>query len=384
MNLSPASLLLSGALACLPLSGALAQAGPVPSASAGAARAQRLAAVADMLDAMGMAEAAIAQFKAAMPPDPARRDMCEHFLAHVDRAELLHHFATALAGDLTEAQARAFAAAFRTPVGRTMVAYQANGSVAGGLLTAQENARVNAFGRTRAGQAYRALQDKLAEQGPALTGAYFDAYYLVLYSGAVQAMAAERAAHRAAEPGAAPRPFVPVPTGVSHVDAIIGLLADLYYRNGLASWQFDHDLTALGPFAALSPATLAAGTDFPHAREALDQAERLVERYLTTADANLQQFDAGMRAIELPGRAGFSAPVGQVAERQIAQRARFAEQQRAMIGVMRRILALAEANKGKLVVRDGGLLFPSPADAATYHTLMQELEAAAKGRTPQA
>jgi len=365
-----------GALTAAPYAVLAAPANVEAAAVAAAPSPAHLAAVADMLDAMGLPELALAPLQQVPGNGAPVSEARARFIAQIDRPTLLRRFAAAFAGQVTEAQARAVAAEFRTPEGRAVLRTLNDASAVS--LTGADMRRANAFGSGLAGKTYLAMQEVLGRRHGEIMYAWFRDYYVELIPNARRAIVDARAARLAADPRAEPVLFSPARSGVPHIDAIVAAIASAAFDMDHQTWELDRALDALKLQPYLAPSALADAAQRAQGLVALDQADRHVETYIAAIDASLKKLGADLAAIETPNKEEYSRAFAASVEKELGAAVRLGEGQRHLLGIVRRIVLFANTHTVTFQAAQGQLVFQNDAERAAYDALLTEWDSAVR------
>jgi len=375
MLLAASTVLMSTAQAQAPAESKIWLPGPPQDPAASEAH---LAAVRDLLEALRIVDLTLIGMKMGKPKEPNEAEFLAHFLKHVKKEEMTAHYAVAYARHVSAADARSLTAAFRTPTARKMVQYWIDSRTLGKdrlpPLSAADAKAMRAFDFSPAAFKFVALQKQAAPDADAALRKYVGEYHANLFSPGLQALARINAERAQAQVRTEPVMFLPEKTGVSYVDAVMGLVATSAFRNTHATWRVDHDIDALDMSMMLAPKNLASAEQWPKSRAALDQVEQMVEGFMVEVDGNLARFVEGFKSISMPGKQEFQRGFQKGLERHVDWSVRFAENQRAMLDIMRRIIAFVEARKGQVETDGDKLLFRTDADVELYQALVEQLQ----------
>lgn len=358
-----------------------ADAKPAPLAPAVAqtpASEAHLAAVRDMLGSLRIVDMTILGMKKGKPKDPNQAEFLAYFLKHLNKDELADRYAVAYARHVSAADARELAVAFATPAVRKMMQYQIDVHTVGKErmppLSAADTKAMRAFDVSPDGHKFVEIQKRATADANAALAKLVGEHHAKLFTTGFQAIARNTAERAQSGMQTEPVMFLPEKTGLSYVDNVMRLIATSAFRNTHATWRVDHEIDDLGVATMMAPNSLASAEQRPKSRAALDQIEQKVEGFLIEVDANLAQFTEGFKAVDMPGKQEFMRGFQIGLERHVNWSVRFAENQRAMLDVMRRILAFVEARKGQVEAKDDKLLFQSDADVELYNALFEEMQ----------
>jgi hypothetical protein len=96
----------------------------------------------------------------------------------------------------------------------------------------------------------------------------------------------------------------------------------------------------------------------------------------------LNAFRTALAGIHLPGAEKESSPFARALEYHMGRNVKFAENQRAMVALMRAMLDFVDARKKSVRVNKGVFVFDSNADVAAFNALVASLQReVARGET---
>lgn len=379
--LSPiAAAILSCAALCAPVHAQKAPAAP-PTVIANALPAidpAHLQAVSEMLDAMQVGELVMAGMRGAKATSPEHRDFNTYMLSHIGKADVLRVFAPVYAREVGADEARRLTALFRQPRAQKAISAQLEllglpGQVR--RLSDQEaRALVAAYDASGDGARYSAMVKRGLAAANVAMSHYVAQYLERLVAVPMRAIAAHRQAWQASGMLKEPELFVPEKVGLSYIDAFASLVATAGYRNQHASWTLERDLAALKAADVIAPEKLLLPGNLARARTMVDDADTSLEIFLSATDANVSTFRKALAELRIPGTLGDSTPLTRALEHHMGRNVKFAENQRAIVGQMRRVLDFVEAHKGAIGVKDTTYLFATAADADQYNALIAEMQ----------
>lgn len=334
-------------------------------------------AVAALVDALRLPEVMLDMLKSWPADTPALVDFNARFLAQADRDDMRRRATRFYLMKFNKETADTLTPVLRSPAGGRAAWYLSESATPGKGPMPPPDAQVLAvFGelaRSKAGKMLIDAKRDLRESNYMILREWRMEYAGQLLKPSMAAMVAARQA-RLADITTEPVRFVPPPSGVAYVDAVCALMGDMAYRSDHGVWQLEKELGALGIDTMLTPKTLADTARLPQRRAALDKIEVRIEQYLAQMDASLAAYGAALEAVDMPFKPQFMRGAQKGLEQQYAASARVAENQRATLDVIRRMLAFAESRKGKIRVRKGELVFTDDADRLTYSALFDEAQ----------
>lgn len=351
---------------------------PPPAAAAAAVDPVHLQAVSEMLTAMRVGDMTIAGMRLAPAKTPERREFAEYLLAHISGDDVVRQFAPVYARHVPLAEARELGALFRGPQAQRALAAQLDLFTPPGqarrMSDQEARAAVGAFDASADGARYAAVVKLgLAESNPVLVR-WLAQYHERLIGAPLREIAAERAAWVASGMVKAPVPFFPAKVGISYIDGYASLVATAGNRNLYATWKLERDMAALNFGDVMQPDKLLVPANMAHARSIIDDSEKSLEAFLSESDATLAAFRAGLATIRLPGAQDPGSPLTQALEYHMGRSVKFAENQRAMVALMRQAIDYVDARKSTVKVANGGFLFATDAEAQAFNALIAALQ----------
>jgi len=331
---------------------------------------EHLQAAGALADALGLQEVLLAELRSYHDASPAQRDFDARFLAQFGHDEMLRRASEAYARLFTLEEARALAAALRSPAAGRALRYLHQASVPGADPATREVLRD--LERTSEGK-------KLLASGSAIQQANADLLFIwrrnyadQLAMPSFRAMVAPYRARIAGNDASEPVLFVPPPIGIAYIDATVAASAQRLYLAAHGTWLLNHDIAALGIRNMITPQVLTDAAGLPQRRAALDKAEPSIKRFLAEAQANETAYLNALEKIDMPFRDQEMRTARKQASEQLQGTAQSAESLLAELDQMRRMLAFAESRKGKLQVHGSELVFADDADRLYYDDLMEE------------
>lgn len=379
MCVAASAVLMSTAHAQAPAEAPLQSQSQSPSPAAGQAPVSEahLAAVRDMLESLRIIDLTIMGIKLRKPKDTNEAEFFAYFLKHLKKEELTDRYVAVYARHVSTADARSLAAGFRKPAARKVLQYQIDSRTLGkdraAPLNAADTKAMRAFEFSSDGFKFLDLQKRAGPDAGAALGKLVGEFHGNLFTSGFQALARHNAARAQAEVQTEPVMFLPEKIGISYVDSVMRLIATSAFRNTHATWRVDHEIDALGMTEMMTPPSLVSAEQRPKSRAALDQIEQKVEGFLVEVDANLAQFIESFKSVSMPGKQEFQRGFQIGLERHVNWSVRFAENQRAMLDVMRRILTFVEARQGQVEAKDDKMVFRTDADVELYNALVEEM-----------
>lgn len=348
---------------------ATAPAGPTP---------EHLQALAELADAMRVSDLLVAELKSTKPDNAVMADFDARFLAQLGPDEVRRRAAAQYATLFSLSEARELTAQLRSPAGGRAVQLLSVALTPGAKRPPSADAAavriMRDLMRTGAGKKLIGNWSEVKAINSAILNAWRMEYTSTLLKPSLAGIVGARREWIASGGKTEPVLFIPPPTGIGYVDAISDIMGKMAFRTDHGSWQLEKDIDELGIASLLAPKSLADVAGLPQRRAALDRIEQRIERFLTELDANLGQYSKALETVDMPFKALFMQGAQQGIEQQMAAGARVAENQRALIDIIRRILVFAESRKGKFSERKGTLVFAEQADLLAYNALVREAQ----------
>lgn len=327
---------------------------------------EHVQALAELVGAFGVQNALRAVVQSQPAGSAVLADFQARFLTQFSDAEAQRRAALAYAPLFSQSEALELARAMRTH------AAQAAGGTRARAPEAAARQLSHALQHTTAGKKWLANASAMDKANAALVRQWQMEYAVRLLKPSLAATIAVRQARIARGNTDEPTRFLPPPTGVAWVDRYSALMADVAFNTDHATWQLDQDLGALGITTLLTPQSLTDAANAGKRRAVLDAIETKVEQFLVEVNANLARHASELEALDMPFKDDFMLGARRGREGQLATCARVAENQRAVLDVMRRMLAFAESRQGKMSEREGKLVFKEEADRAAYLALVAD------------
>lgn len=332
-------------------------------------------AVSAMIDASKLSDAVLVWIKEGGEAPGPNRELLQHMDAHATRAELIALYVPIYAPLLSTESARQVAQAFATADGRKVAEAMVARSMKHRSPVAKPSPaeqKVHArFGSTPAFKQFAALHERTKHERDKVIGDWMAAYHSALQKNAYEAMNAHFLAFDA-KGDHPPAPFVPAHIGVPDIDAWIIRLSKISSRNVAAEWQFQKDMEKMDLKKLLSPHSLSSPQIFIDNDAIMDVLTAYSEAYLLELDLALQEYAASVGAIA-PAGSERALHAQKDVDEQLQYGARFARNNRALLGTIGRILQFARDRKGRLSVKDGVLMLGKE-DHAIYSAYAAQFE----------
>jgi hypothetical protein len=169
--------------------------------------------------------------------------------------------------------------------------------------------------------------------------------------------------------------FVPDKVGIAYVDQVTELVARTGFRNTHGAWRIDAELTAIGVETLVVPANLVTPQGVARGKRVLLQCEEKLDTLMRENAETMQTFVTAFQAIDMPEKEHILRGLQLGMERHLDWSVRFVENQRAIVDIMRRVLAFAETRMGKMTInKDGALAMEDDADIALFNGLVAEMQ----------
>jgi hypothetical protein len=346
-------------------------------ADADAVAPAHLDALVAMLQAIRVPETVKANALASAKATPANISYVQYMASHVDNEALARAMAPAYAPHISFATATQLTAAFNTPLARKVTRLQMERdrsptTAPGNLLNPKDRSDWNAFYSGEAARTFIAAHRKADPEMIRLVRQLIVQQVDQAGMKGLQEIAARAKAWLEAGRVTAPVLFIPEKTGIAHVDQFTSLVATSFWRNTNNGWKIDAELKELGFEEVLLPTSLVTPEKVAKGRFVLDEADAKLAILLRENQSNIDAFRVSLAAIDMPNKEAVAGIIQRAMERNVDDTVRYAENQRAMLGIMRRVLAFAESRMGKLTVKNGVLQLPDDADVALYNGLVAE------------
>ncbi|MES2324248.1 MAG: energy transducer TonB [Pseudomonadota bacterium] len=308
------------------------------------------------------------------------------FMAHLGRtatnAELLEIYIPAYAPHVTTIEAKKGIAMFASGTSKAALAMTidnlGNSRAAALLWTPAQKELMAKFESDGRGRWYLDLNARANADATRASQRWFGEKHTAALMRGVQALALHTKAYADGDHKLAPTAFIPEKTGISYIDETTRVMAETAGTNLKAEWQLDQDLKELGIEALFQPATISSPEKVAAARIVVERIDARVEAFLGTADSNTKSAVAALKAIEMPWKEAFHQGLESALERKLDWYVRFAENQRGMIDVTRRMLAFADSRKGRIKLQEGTLYFDTMEDSETFNRLAAEMRRGAE------
>ena len=168
--------------------------------------------------------------------------------------------------------------------------------------------------------------------------------------------------------------FMPEKVGIGYVDKLTELVATMAFRNAHSAWRIDRELAALGMEAVVAPASLVTPQGIARSKLTLSKVDDKIDTLMRENDATMKLFVDKIAQIDMPGRDEMLIGVRRGMERHLDWCVRFVENQRAIVDVIRRVVAFADARMGKIKLKDDTLVISDDADLRHYNELVAEMK----------
>jgi hypothetical protein len=133
----------------------------------------------------------------------------------------------------------------------------------------------------------------------------------------------------------------------------------------------------LGFYDVLKPEYLASKVSLAHSREVVDQVEAALDIFLKEIDSAMKEREDGMRAVEFTNKESYVNMIDRTLGQTYGFFVDFGEANRKVLNQYRRTLAFFEERQGKVMLKDGRLLFESDADLAMAREVMGNVDVVA-------
>lgn len=332
----------------------------------------------EMLRAMRIIDMTRVGFRKVVADKMELKEIIMYADKHVSDEELLDVYVPVYARHVSTAEARKASAAFRnkdTQLALDMAVRQIrNGPAVSTRMTPAQRIALETFNRSPWGKWFVDLAGRVSQDSARALQVWMADYHTALFMSGLRGVAQHTQAYAATDRKTAPTAYFPDIVGVSYIDATNLLVAESTAAILKAEWQLDTDLDVLGIEKLLDAATLSSPQKVVAARLTLEQIDAKVEAYIANSDLGLKKTIADLRMIEMPAKDVFHRGLQIGFERRLDWSVRFAENQRAILDVIRRILVFADARKNKISLQDGKMLFETDADVALFKALVAEAQ----------
>jgi hypothetical protein len=143
--------------------------------------------------------------------------------------------------------------------------------------------------------------------------------------------------------------------------------------------KYNAQLDAAGMEAVLAPAQLVSAEGIAQSRRTIASMEKAMEAWQRDVATLQREFHETVKKIDAPEQK--LAPLLKSFEAGLAQnydlQLRFAENQRTLIDLFRRVLSLAEKETGRLRLEGNRLVFDDANEVETYRSLVVQIQTAA-------
>lgn len=335
------------------------------------------AAVAEMLAVTHLFESRMGALRLAAAKPGPNQEFLQALLSRMPPGEAMKIHTGVMAPLLNVADARSITRAYLTPLGRTVLAYQAEveraGPQAGSQVkrTSGQYQAIKQFYATPAVRRFMEVSKQSSQDSQDAMIGWMNRQQEDLFKRAIADMDSYYDAFDIQGP-VAPAPFKAAVAGISYVDQWTALLSDTQFRRVSSEWRYVAAVKALGFDTLIAPETLAAPERVLASLAALDQIDRQTELLLTEREKNLDAYyDAALKIEADRQRDGANL----VAEMRHQQRmnAQYAAAKIASLGTVRRVLEFARSRKGRLQADKGRLLLASQQDVNAYNAYVDQM-----------
>lgn len=251
------------------------------------------------------------------------------------------------------------------------------------VVTPDERRQVDRFlANSGAWKAYMAASPAITEKLGSTFRALGEELMRRRYAGAVKRLVESIESKEAAAGGnAGSTPLVDIDfASQGLVPGFLALVQETHRRNSVVAGRFARQQQEIDLRDVLAPQSLLSREGIARSRDKLDR----YERELSASQRELSRINDDMQAAlhKLVGPGNQKTALLQSAEKGIEnsleRSARFDENQRRLLTIMRQLLSLADERFGHLREENGALVFDDGADLRLYESLRRQIAAEAK------
>lgn len=335
-----------------------------------------LDAVAALLDASHIPEVTAASMYASFNANADQRAFAQYMAAHVTKAELTAALAPVYARYVSADSAARLAPAFGTPLAqRVMRLAEARRSspttAPGNLANRADLADWNAFNRSAPAHAMGAIIEQAGKEAVQALALLMHSHGDAIAMQALRAIFAHGEAWIRTDQAQAPLLYRPAETGIPYIDRFVSLIATTAWTNSTLSWSYNKDLRALGLRSVALPENLVTPEGVAHGLAKLDAADARLDGFKHEAEADFNVFRGKLIALNMPGGEEMRKQIATSLEHSLQMTVGTVENQRTLLGVMRRLLTFAQQRQGHLALQNGSLVM-SKEDQVIFNGLRDE------------
>jgi hypothetical protein len=241
-------------------------------------------------------------------------------------------------------------------------------------LSARERAQVQEFIERPAYREFAAARELAGKRAAETMAVLTERRDGALFLKGLRAVAGNLKSQLDSANGAEPKLLMPEKTGVAKIDQVMALVATTSWRNTHSAWRIDKELTDLGIESVASPENLVTPQGVARSRQILSQVDDKIDMLMRENEATMKTFLADFSAIDLPNKKDMLVGMKRGLERHMEWSVRFVENQRALVDIMKRMVAFADSRMGQIKVKDKTLVMDADADADLYNKLVAEMQ----------